>query len=478
VDGESPERIRLIDLPDYVTEFDWHPDGRRLMIAMGRSDVGTYDVETGLRLRKMEMHEGFTHYLEMSPRGDYLLTKGWDNRTCLSDAESGEVLLEFYGPYPRRSFSGDGARIAGYAGRSVEIFEVNRSRLYHPLAGYASGGGRYYGIAMSPDDRLAAACDDEKLTLWDVETGAVLAEEVKQGENAAVAFSKDGGMLLSIRNADEVRRWSVLDGGRLKKLEPLKPRGINHCYIGQESSDGRWLSFATESDGRLIDLENPSKIEKIVSSISVDSNFRFSVSADRSLAAYTGWHSPGIRVWELESGDEIASLPGLAGGAQFSPDSQWLVAVNNKEAVFWNTEDWSKEAVYQRSSDTASYCLGIEWSKDGRLVALGGEAGKIQLLDGRPESLGRELATLKVPFTDRIYRMAFSSDGGRLVASGSNGRCHVWDVEMLEEELRARKLHWEQDVGISFRDGLYGFPGSEEGQLWCLGCLQSCISGG
>jgi WD40 repeat protein len=73
-----------------------------------------------------------------------------------------------------------------------------------------------YGLAFSPDGtRLAAACRDNTIRLWDVATREAVAELRGHADYVhAVAFSPDGTRLVSGSGDFTVRIWDTVSPQR------------------------------------------------------------------------------------------------------------------------------------------------------------------------------------------------------------------------------------------------------------------------
>lgn len=101
-------------------------------------------------------------------------------------------------------------------------------------------------VAFSPDGRmLAAGCDDQRITLFDVESGRAM--QVLEGHSmpgVAVAFDPKGRRLYSTDWSNMLRVWDLATGRQQYQL-PSRGRII------RPSADGRLVTQSESQDGRL-----------------------------------------------------------------------------------------------------------------------------------------------------------------------------------------------------------------------------------
>jgi len=463
----EPEMLGKCDLPVSFAQFAWQPESDRITTAGSDGRVYLVDTASFEVARTFDGHGKFVHYLSYSPSGEFMESRAWDNEPRIWDSESGQPLMVTKG-VDFSVFSEDGKQMAGKNSRKIFVHDIDSSSVYRPLAS-SSAKDSYKSVAFSPDGRLVAGGRDE-IVIWESATGKVRSRRKGGGEWLGVAFTSDGHFLACPVRGD-ILKWDVgdFDGERdiLSTETEILDDNAGFYGGGKVSSDRRWFSFLSSEGAKLIPISGrPHQV--LTSSETQRTNTGNSaavISPDEKFLACTDWHSDAISVHAFPSGARIARLESIyCGGAQFSPDSSELVTINKEEVTFWNTSDWSRGTTYLRPSEAASFCLGITWSGDGRLVAVGSESGKVQLLDGRDPD-HPILATLKVPYSDRIYCLDFSSDGTKLVAGGTNGRCHLWDLAELERELDERGLHWEQAVSAEPE----GVTAGVGGAIWLAG---------
>jgi len=162
--------------------------------------------------------------------------------------------FDFAGNVNAVAFTQDGNRLFAAGGQpalSGEIREWNvwETNLTHSLIRSFTGHkDAIYSMAISPDDMiLATGSYDQKIKLWDAETGKEL--KTLSGHNGCVfslVFRPDGKILASAGADRTVKLWDVASGDRRDTLsQPLK-----EVYAVAFSPDGRRLA-AGGADNRI-----------------------------------------------------------------------------------------------------------------------------------------------------------------------------------------------------------------------------------
>jgi serine/threonine protein kinase/WD40 repeat protein/Tfp pilus assembly protein PilF len=261
-------------------------------------------------------------------------------------------------------------------------------------------------FAFSPDCRhLAAPTEKDRTAVgrFDVATGALVwAGQGDSAEVTAVAFSPDGRLLASgggtgKPGSAQIRIWDVLTGKNVAKLSCGMAGSISALAF---SPDGRLLAVAgtttpgVEAPGRrimtggmvaLLDTQTGQQKRqwKDVTSIKY-----LAFRPDGSQLAAADFGAGAIHVWDPATGAKHFTLPGVA---------------------------------------TAS-C--VAYNPDGDRLAAIGYPGQVQMWDadsGQATLVMRPFAPPagSIGFTPRL---AFSSDGSRIVGNSAHGILSVWDA--------------------------------------------------
>jgi hypothetical protein len=163
-------------------------------------------------------------------------------------------------------------------------------------------------------------------------------------------------------------------------------------------------------------------------------------------AACRNWYPPyrqgEVKVWEVSTGKNVATLGKHAAGAwcvAFASDGKTLASGTGDrseqlpgEVKLWDvTTDKGQPTFTERKSFRAHEggVLAVAFQPGGQLLATGGRDGKAKLWDAATGDFRAEF----VGHSERVLTVAFSPDG-RLLATGSMDRTvKLWDVDGRKE---------------------------------------------
>ena len=171
----------------------------------------------------------------------------------------------------------------------------------------------------------------------------------------------------------------------------------------------------------------------------------------------TGNFDATIRVWELASGRVVARMATTYGrgahelqvvpyGFVFSPDGRYL-ATASRDGVARVWEVATGREVVRMTHEKPVH--SVAFSPDGRLLATGSYDPTARVWE---VSTGREIAQLK--HEQWVGEIAWTPDGRSLVSGSSDGLARVWEAATGRETGRMKHEYGVEEIAIS-PDGRY-----------------------
>lgn len=390
-----PEARYQIDLPTYglkrVLEFS--PDGSHIVAL----DEGGHGRLINLRTPTMGYELGSVtkaEHVAFSPSGGSLVTAEDDENAApvLRSTSTGQELAKLH-PGSTFRFSENGAYL-------IDIAPTGQARLRNAedgtlIADLSDGvtaavfgaGGRLLATAHIP-----AGEDEEKPTvrIWDTAGGVLLTQFVASSPIEQMAFSRDGRLLATADEQGAVRvRWA--NSGKSRQAFALQPP-VKYLDF---SDDGKRLVGVGAGESRL-----------------------WSARSSRPIVAET-------------LGDAITDV-------RFSPDSQWLVAVQaGRELHLWDArrgEKISKEG-YRLCGMEQGPCLqAVTFSPSSRRLLTLTKASTAS--DKQFVVSVWDLTALADDFHpswERASTAAAIDDNGSWVCYADGNLLRLWDAEAMKQ---------------------------------------------
>lgn len=222
------------------------------------------------------------------------------------------------------------------------------------------------------DDQLLTGGSDGVLELWNWEKQAVIAQSTSQMVNvpaaSAVRWSPSGRLLLIACRNGEIQVWDAVSWTQVNVISAHTGGVLDATW----SPDGTRIATSGE-DGRAV-IWN---------------------SQDLSIVA------------ELD--DDEGRIPRIA----WNPIESSLLAVGSLDTIgFWDTE---RETLLRTIS--SSPVSSMNWSPDGRLLAVGPDADSLFVLDGRTY----QRVAINSSFYSTMKDLAWAPDNKRIVMGGGFG---------------------------------------------------------
>jgi WD40 repeat protein len=418
------------------------PDGLHLALAGGDGAVRVLDARTGgIVLTTPSGHPDVVRGVAYSAGGARIASGGGDGTVRLWDVATGKEAITLRAGHNvvvrDVAFSPDsnlGRLAAACDDGTICVWEAPRvsSRCWdalqvlEPETGHR---GPVYGVAYSPDGRrhVATTGGDWLVRIWDTETGRLtLTLSGHTGQPYAVSYSPDGRLLASAGADRCIRIWDTTNGRPVGT--PLQGP-TNDIWCVAFSPDGRRLVSADE-DGKvnLWDLtagrRDPTRT---IDTPDQDVAWcaAFSRDGERLALGYNGGH---IRVWDVGVDPPQRPLAwkghdGRVTGLAFSRDGERLATAGTDGYIrLWDAR--TRENV--REYPGVARSDGVAFSPDGAYVAAAFGDGTVKVWDTRGDS--PEPFVVLYGHTSRVLGVAFSPDGRRLVSAGFDGTARVWDA--------------------------------------------------
>jgi len=279
-------------------------------------------------------------------------------------------------------------------------------------------GGRIHALAVaSRGGRVAAAVDDDRLELYDVEAGRSVSLDGHKGRVTAAAFSPDGKILATGGEDRTVRLWHVLDGRETRSLSHAQA-----VVAVAFSADGDWLATSSADEAvRVWSMRDAAESYPLPGPADgVAASLRFSPTGALLAAGGAG----GVRLWAIDSEEPPQLLSGGTAEAQlnFSENGLELAGLGGGELSNWDmpTRQLKWTAPLPESGADIARPTGRLWlaaAPDPEDPAV------VRLFDAKT---GRDEARL--PHKAPIELVQISRDARALAAVTAEGEIILWAV--------------------------------------------------
>jgi len=441
-----------------VNSIAWSPNGKQVVTAAGvwgtdnDNSARVWDAGTGQLVLTLAANHGAVVSAAFSPDGKRIVTGEWWSTGRVWDAASGKQLLTFDGGpaevLPCVAFSPDGTRIiaGSSSSRTVHVWDSATGKELIALHGHNID----VITAVFSHDGLSIASGGawgDGLRLWEAATGRLshlFCGDV--GGFDTVAFSPDDSRLLTasedgkcrVWNADACWSFPVLRGHQgsvcSAAFSPDDRRIVTACSNWENGSDNSARIYDA-STGRLITVLQGHAASVNSAEYSADGRRIVTASSDQT-----------ARVWDAGTGEQLLVLRGHAkdvSHASFSPDGKkivtssggWYCGFSDHTIRIWDAATGG-ELVGFTTPETETHC--VAFSPDATRIAIATgwwtkpNTCSAQILDA---TTGKPTVILR-GHTDKVFSIAWNSDGSRLVTAGWDESARVWDPVTGQELLK------------------------------------------
>jgi WD40 repeat protein len=371
----SGDRSRALPTVPPRQQYAWTasaPVGDRIAVADENGAISLWDFRRQLRLQVFhDRGRSETRIVAQSPDGAMLASAGFNGTIVVRDLRD-QPFAGFEAQIRDIEVSPDETTVATAGDdRAVRLWHP-QGRLVATLGGHDD---EVQAVAFSPDSRLLATLTRNiHITLWDVQRRRHAAPPFTGGGVGAstdIAFHPGGRFLAAATLGTYV--WDVRD--------PTAPANVSDRYPDQFSTS---LAF-TPDGGRLISASTAGFVNawdagtgKLVTRYNTGQGAvqTLSISPDGRLIATAG-DSRTIKLWDAATFDQLAELSGPTAPIQvlaFSRDSRTLASAGDDHTVaVWDVPTRTRIAAL---TGHQARIRGLAFTPDGALIS-GGEDRRI-----------------------------------------------------------------------------------------------------
>lgn len=408
-------------------------DGRTIATGDG-SDVVLVDPETLDVTTRLRGHTHRVVDVEFSSDDRLVAASALDGSALVWDRRSGALLERLEGirtPVSGLTFSPNSETLYGSAEGSVLVWDLAGRRRFVSSLNQPVGPLGYLVVA-APDGGSAsffrlATTTVGLATSFDIVTARGRHRAVHADYRNWGAYSPSGDLLATVAD-NRLQVWDP-DTGRL--LRETKVRGIHHAYTATFTSDGSWIVVGDQNGSiRAVDTDTLANVGELVR---LDLPLNELIAAgegtgviativsndDRAVPSY-------VEVDPANGNTTDGFLPGgsRVGFGATSPDGKRLaLALNGGRA---GLVDLRAGAWIREPSKAHDLTTRVAFSRDGTRFVTSGFDGRVVLWDG---FTGERLAAVQPLGPEFETGAAFLPDGHTVHIAASNGQIFRWDTD-------------------------------------------------
>jgi WD40 repeat protein/serine/threonine protein kinase len=466
------------ELGEAVLAAGFSADGRRVITASRDRTASIWDAVAHTRLQHFqEGHDFLASSAAFFADGSRLATAASDGTVRLWEVATGAETrrLDRTGYAAAVAVSDDGRLVVTSSSTPGEalLWDADSGQRIATLAGH---GAEVKSVAFAPGSQLLATGDEGgDIRLWrhdDASNQWLLAHNLDghSREITSLAFVDAGRRLVSASADTTVGQWDTTTGSELRDLVLRHPEWVADMAA---TADGQFAVTCSD-DGKLrVWSLNDAKLLRTFSTTGDSGTFSsVDISADGQLAAAACPTEGTIRLWNLQTGEELKSdgnaflsfgaNTGRVWAARFAPSSRELLIIGGNDAELLDLASRETRARFSPHGVVASAGL----SPDGTRAVTGSWDRTAKIWDA---ATGKVLVKIPALHEGYINSACFSPDGGRVLTGSDDGTARLWNAntgEPLEVVLRGHAGPIHQALFSPDGKTILTVSGDKSARLW------------
>lgn len=485
--------------------LDWSPDSTKIATGAADGTSGIWDAKTQEFIKRFTDAKAAAQWIEWSLDGDQVLVTSRDNHARLYQAADAKLVLDQEHVIGEKGYMNNTLMAALFVGKAGDgvltadrwgVMHITDRKTLKPLRtlplqppphqtdSEGSPIGALREIRKSRDGRrIGTYSTDEKLALWDADTGKEYPFDREDGNPTAGEFSPNGEVFWVGYDDGTIKRHE-LETGRILSKTYGSIRPLRNCLPLGSDSVNLWTEYRPEGFMAWNGERTVWPVASLGSHQLVpDAVYQPIVASDNKHMLVWNSGRETVSLYELPSGKFLGALKELDGIA-FSPDGSKILSwKNGKHIVVWSSsfepekevplkeeakifdlaptpeaksvvvvlnDGWVGEINLEKAGEYRDFGQvkgeyhAATVSRDGNWLAVAG-LETLDLWDLRT-SAHKSLKGIATDYS--IGEPGFSSDS-RAVALENQGGIGVWSVETGEQLLDFKEEHTVSNADAS-----------------------------
>lgn len=402
----------LMEFGQYISIFNWAPDGNSFALCGSQSGLSVIDFQTAKVSHTLGLTTDGVNNVSWTPNGKYLATSGVNNVSIWDVAEE-KVVKQYAGASLAVAFAPDGRRLAVSRAAGTEVYDLATDKVLAKIPFVATRM-----LWPKELDQLAMFYSD-RVSLWKVAENPTATLNDAPGL-AAPVWAVNRPVVTGI-GTTKISLWDALSMKHLRDLEGHKLAVTSVAW----SRDGKLLATAcNDFKVRLFDAKSGELLQTLAGNKSII--FALAFSGDGKTLA-SGGYDNSVRLWNT-AGESLGVLEGHGGPVRalaWAPVGGVLASGGDDQtALLWrvgSSTPTKKIPVHQN-------ILSLAFTTVNKVLVLacGTADENLQVLNA---ASGQLIGILKQSGSPpSVTALAWLPGGGQLFAGRGNYTAQLWDV--------------------------------------------------